>query len=92
MKIRRLDRPFVKDHAMFKFVADFFARQARKHTLSAELNAMNDRELADIGISRGDIEFIVLQSLADEAAAKTAAPAAARAPNLATIYNNGRLA
>ncbi|MBV9906495.1 MAG: DUF1127 domain-containing protein [Hyphomicrobiales bacterium] len=29
-----------------------------------ELSRLNDRELADIGIRRGDIEFIVRQSMA----------------------------
>ena len=29
-----------------------------------ELSRLNDRELSDIGIRRGDIEFIVRQSIA----------------------------
>jgi uncharacterized protein YjiS (DUF1127 family) len=34
-----------------------------------ELSLLSDRELNDIGIRRGDIEFIVRRSVVDKAAA-----------------------
>ena len=47
-----------------KTIAEKLARWRRYREAVRELSRMSDRELADIGIRRGDIEFIVRQNIA----------------------------
>jgi uncharacterized protein YjiS (DUF1127 family) len=54
-----------------------FAGWMQRRRAEAELRALTDRELADIGLTRGDIAFVLRgEMMADEAIA----PRAARAP------------
>jgi uncharacterized protein YjiS (DUF1127 family) len=41
-------------------ISDRVAARRRSHRAEAELAALDDRELADIGLTRGDIPFIVI--------------------------------
>ena len=47
-------------------IFSWFKRVVKEHSVYkktlTELNSMNDRDLADIGISRGDIEFIACEA------------------------------
>ena len=47
-----------------KSIADKFAAWRRYREAVRELSALSDRELADIGIRRGDIHFVVANALA----------------------------
>ena len=47
-----------------KTIADKLNAWRRYREAVRELSRLNDRELSDIGIRRGDIEFIVRQSIA----------------------------
>lgn len=81
---------------MFKKIVDYFVRQSRSRALAAELGSMSDRQLADIGLNRGDIDFIVHQSYGPEAFAQISTDAygrnVARVPNLVAAYAGSRLA
>jgi len=50
--------------ASIKTIADKISNWRRYREAVRELSRLNDRELSDIGIRRGDIEFIVRQSIA----------------------------
>lgn len=39
---------------------DAIAKKAKQHNAIKELNDLSDRELADIGIARGNIKMVVL--------------------------------
>lgn len=54
---------------MLRHIVSYFARRSRSRALAHELGAMSDRELADIGISRCDIPFVIRQSYDAEAEA-----------------------
>ena len=47
-----------------KSISEKLAAWRRYRDAVRELSRLNDRELNDIGIRRGDIEFIVRQSIA----------------------------
>jgi len=47
-----------------KMISDKFNAWRRYRDAVRELSALNDRELADIGIRRGDIHFVVSNALA----------------------------
>ncbi len=47
-----------------KTIAEKLSAWRRYREAVRELSRLNDRELSDIGIRRGDIEFIVRQSIA----------------------------
>jgi uncharacterized protein YjiS (DUF1127 family) len=46
-----------------KTIAEKLANWRRYREAVRELNRMSDRELADIGIRRGDIEFVARQGV-----------------------------
>ena len=48
----------------FKTIAEKFNAWRRYRDAVRELSLLTDRELDDIGVRRGDIEYIVRQSLA----------------------------
>ncbi len=82
---------------MFKTILSYFVRQAQGRALSAELGAMSDRQLADIGLSRGDIEFVVQQSYGAQPEQQVVAGDVygrnlTRVSNLNAIYAGSRLA
>ncbi|MBW7851136.1 MAG: DUF1127 domain-containing protein [Rhodospirillales bacterium] len=47
-------------------ITEPLARLIERQRMAAELNRMSDRELADIGISRGEIEAVVAGDFNDE--------------------------
>ena len=47
---------------MSNAVVRFFENVAKRRVLREELEALNDRELADLGISRADFSRIVKES------------------------------
>ena len=47
-----------------KTISDKFSAWRRYREAVRELAALSDRELADIGIRRGDIHFVVANALA----------------------------
>ena len=51
-----------------KTISEKFAAWRRYRDAVRELSQLSDRELIDIGIRRGDIEFIVRQSVTKSAA------------------------
>jgi uncharacterized protein YjiS (DUF1127 family) len=53
----------------FKTISEKLAAWRKYRDAVRELSQLSDRELNDIGIRRGDIEFIVRRSLASEATA-----------------------
>ena len=40
---------------------EWYKRTRRYYTVVNELNSLSDRELADIGLTRGDIVFVALE-------------------------------
>ena len=40
---------------------EWFKRTRRYYTVVNELNSLTDRELADIGLTRGEIVFVALE-------------------------------
>ena len=52
------------NHLVRTFRAAFLARQRRKRAI-AQLHALSDRSLADIGIERSEIEAIVMAGSRD---------------------------
>jgi uncharacterized protein YjiS (DUF1127 family) len=54
-----------KDETMFASVARLFHAWTRANAARRELSHMSDRELADIGITRSDIERIVANHVDD---------------------------
>jgi uncharacterized protein YjiS (DUF1127 family) len=64
-----------------RFIATFPQRRA----VFAQLNALSDRELADIGLTRGDLKHVFDEDFmrAREAAAKAASQPQARPPEAA---------
>ncbi|MDD2867238.1 DUF1127 domain-containing protein [Neomegalonema sp.] len=82
---------------MFKSIVSYFSRQAQSRALASELGSMTDRQLADIGLSRGDIDFVVQQSYGAQPEQQIVAGDVygrnlARVSNLTTIYAGSRLA
>jgi uncharacterized protein YjiS (DUF1127 family) len=53
----------------FKTISEKLTTWRKYRDAVRELSQLSDRELNDIGIRRGDIEFIVRRSLASEATA-----------------------
>jgi uncharacterized protein YjiS (DUF1127 family) len=51
----------------FKTISEKLASWRRYREAVRELSQLSDRELGDIGIRRGDIEFIVRRSVAQSA-------------------------
>jgi len=47
---------------LIKKINSWLDRQERMRRTFRELSILNDRELADIGINRGDIPFIALEN------------------------------
>jgi len=52
-----------------KTISEKLTAWRRYREAARELSLLSDRELNDIGIRRGDIEFIVRRSVVDKAAA-----------------------
>jgi uncharacterized protein YjiS (DUF1127 family) len=52
----------------FKTISEKLQAWRRFRDAVRELSQLSDRELADIGVRRGEIEFIVRRSVADKAA------------------------
>ena len=50
--------------ASFKTISEKLAAWRRYRDAVRELSQLSDRELEDIGIRRGDIEYVVRQSVA----------------------------
>ena len=48
----------------FKSISEKFGARRRYREAVRELSSLSDRELADIGIRRGDIHFVVSNALA----------------------------
>jgi uncharacterized protein YjiS (DUF1127 family) len=57
---RKKERPMTS----IKTITEKLNAWRRYREAVRELSRLNDRELSDIGIRRGDIEFIVRQSIA----------------------------
>src|ERR1700731_4769463 len=60
VSVKTKERPMTS----IKTIAEKLAAWRRYREAVRELSRLNDRELNDIGIRRGDIEFIVRQSIA----------------------------
>lgn len=67
-----------------------FAGWMQRRRAEAELRALTDRELADIGLSRGDILYVLRE--AREVAAPVARPVSRPAPAAANDRIGGRAA
>jgi uncharacterized protein YjiS (DUF1127 family) len=62
-------RKWSKKMTPLKSISEKFAAWRRYRDAVRELSQLSDRELDDIGIRRGDIEFIVRRSVVGQAAA-----------------------
>jgi uncharacterized protein YjiS (DUF1127 family) len=62
-------RKWSKKMTPLKSISEKLAAWRRYRDAVRELSQLSDRELDDIGIRRGDIEFIVRRSVVSQAAA-----------------------
>lgn len=49
-------------HKIIRMAAEKIAQQRKYHNTVWELSSLTDRDLKDLGIRRGDIEFIAAKS------------------------------
>jgi uncharacterized protein YjiS (DUF1127 family) len=61
---KRKNKDFKKEHIMVKTITEKLNAWLRYREAVKELSRLSDRELSDIGVRRGDIEFIARRQLA----------------------------
>jgi uncharacterized protein YjiS (DUF1127 family) len=62
------DRRFASARRVVRFLErrwDTFQERRKRERLRADLSDLNDRELMDIGISRGEIDYVALSRAID---------------------------
>jgi uncharacterized protein YjiS (DUF1127 family) len=66
---------------VFKRYWDPLQERRKRHTLRANLSNLSDVELMDIGITRGEVDYVALNLLIDPRCVRSTAPMRDQRPN-----------